>query len=184
MSPFWAMWLSTSCLVNDKNLESLLLLRMVIELDMSTAFWISSLINNTVLHFSSTTLIGKVISLSENPFISSTTAKMLLMSFIPQTLLLLDPISILVWFFAVNAMTSAQILPKPHPDSVSTETLTEFLWNLNKVSVASTRNCPNKILLRSILSSFNLTSSNFILSSPTSSSHLFNSQILNCASSH
>ena len=75
-------------------------------------FWISSLIDNTVLHFSNTTLIGKVISLFENLSISFTTVKMLLISFMSQTSLLLNPMSILVQFLTVNVMTSAQILLK------------------------------------------------------------------------
>ena len=134
---------------------------MMIELGMSTASWIPSLIDNTVLHFSSTTLIEKVIFLSENPFIFSTTAKMLLMSFMPQTLLLLNPMSILVQFLTVNVTTSVQILPKPCPDSVSTKTLTRFLLLQQETT-------PNKILLRSILFSSSLVS-NLASFSPTSS---------------
>ena len=120
----------TPCLVNNKNLESLLLLRMVIELDISTVFWISSLINDTVLCFSNITLIEKIIFLFENLFISFTTAKMLLMSFMSQILLLLNLISIFVWFLAVNIMTSAQILSK-----ISFRFNKH--WNLNKISVKS-----------------------------------------------
>ena len=101
---------------------------MMIELDISTVSWISSLINDTVLCFSNITLIEKVISLSENSFIFFTTAKMLLMNFMSQTLLLLNPMSILVQFLAVNVTTSTQILSK---------TLLRFNehWNLNKISV-------------------------------------------------
>ena len=151
---------------------------MAIKLSMLTVSWISSLIDNTVLHFSSITLIEKVISLSENPFISSTTAKMLLMNFTSQTPPLLNPMSILVWFLAVNIMTPAQILPKkPCSDLMSTKTLTRFL-------LLQQGTTPNKILLRSILSPSNLASSNLAPSNLTSSSHLSNSQILNCASSH
>ena len=102
----------------------------MIELGMSTASWISSLIDNITLHFSNTTLIGKIISLSGNFFIFFTTVKMLLISFISQTLLLLNPILILVQFLAVNAMTLAQILPKTSPRFSKH-------WNLNKVSVKS-----------------------------------------------
>ena len=148
----------------------------MIKLDISTTFWISNLINDTVLCFLNTTLIEKIIFLFENPFIFFTTAKMLLISFTSQTSLFLNPMSILVQFLAVNAMTSAQILPK---------TLPRFSkhWNLDKVSVALMRN-RNKILLRSILSPSSLALSNLALSSPTSSSCLSNSQTLNCASSH
>ena len=150
-SPFWVIWLPTPYLVNDKNLKSLLLLRMMIELNISTVFWISNLIDNTVLHFLNTMLIRKVISLSENPFISFKTVKILLISSIPQTLLLLNLMSILIWFLVVNIMTSAQILPKSYSDSANTKILTEFLWKLNKVSVALMRNCLNKILFKLIL---------------------------------
>ena len=95
---------------------------------MSTVFWISNLINDTVLCFSNITLIEKIISLFKNPFIFFTTAKMLLMSFISQILLLLNPMSILVQFLTVNVMTSAQILSK---------ILLRFskYWNFNKISV-------------------------------------------------
>ena len=149
----------------------------MIKFGISTVFWISNLIDDTVLCFLNTTLIKKIISLSENPFIFFTTAKMLLMSFIPQILPLLNLMSILVQFLTVNAIILAQILPK---------TLPRFSehWNLNKVSVVLMRNHPNKILLKSILFLFSLASSNLILSSPTLSSHLSNSQILDCASSH
>ena len=183
MPSFWAIWLLTPCLINGKNLKSLLLLRMMIKLDMSIMFWTSDSIDDTVLHFSNTMLIEKVISLSGNSFISFTTVKMLLMNFTSQTLLLLNPMSIFVWFLAVNATTPAQILPKSYPDSVSTEILTEFLWNFNKISVTLMRNHLNKILFRLILSSSNLVLFNFALFSPTLSNHLFNSQILNYASS-
>ena len=124
-------------LINSKNLESLLLLRMIIEFDISTVFWIPNLIDNTVLCFSSITLIEKVISLSGNPFIFFTTAKMLLMSFMSQTLLLLNPISILVQFLTVNTMTPVQILSKILPRFSKH-------WNLNKVSVALMRKCPQQ----------------------------------------
>ena len=167
-------------MINNKNFKSLLLLKIMIEFDISITFWILDLINNIIFCFLSTMLIGKIISLFENPFISFTTAKILLINFIFQILLLLNFISIFIWFFTVNFMTSAQILPKFHSDSASTETLTEFLWNLNKVFIALTRNCLNNILL---------TLFNPISSSPTSfsltlSSHLFNFQIFNCASSY
>ena len=101
---------------------------MTIKLDISITFWIPSLIDDTVLHFSSIILIEKVISLSENLSISSTTAKMFLINSTFQTLLLLNPMSILVWFLAVNTTTPAQILPK---------TLLRFNehWNFNKISV-------------------------------------------------
>ena len=95
---------------------------------MSIIFWISDLINNTILHFLSTTLIGKIISLSENSSIFFITAKMLLMSFTSQISSLLNPISILVWFLIVNATTLAQILPK-------TSFRFSKHWNLNKISV-------------------------------------------------
>ena len=149
---------------------------------MSTAFWIPSLINDTVLHFSNIILIKKINFLSENSFIFFTTVKMLLMSFTSQILSLLNFMSILVWFFAVNATIPAQILSKTSPRFSKH-------WNLNKISVASTRNHLNKILLKLILfsfslASFKLTSSNLTSFSPTLSSHLSNSQILNHASSH
>ena len=150
------------------------------------------MINNTILCFSSITLIKKVISLFENPFISFTTAKMLLMNFMFQILLLLNSMSILVWFLTVNATTPAQILPKTSPRFSKH-------WNLNKISVKPHQDfCEiltrflllwwgtilNKILLRSILFLFSLASSNLALFSPTLSSCLFNSQILNHASLH
>ena len=103
---------------------------MVIKLDISTTFWISSLINNTVLHFLNTTLIEKIISLFENFFISFTTAKMFLMSSTSQISLLLDSMSILVWFLTVNATIPAQILFKISPR------FNEH-WNLDKISVKS-----------------------------------------------
>ena len=62
---------------------------------------------------------------------------------------------------------------KPHPDLISTETLTRFLllwWGTTL----------NKILLRSILSPSSLALSNLALSSPTFSC-LSNSQTLDCA---
>ena len=97
---------------------------------MSTVFWIPSLIDNTVLHFSNITSTGKVIFLSENLFISSTTAKILLINFMPQTLPLLNPMSILIQFLTVNTTTPVQILPK---------ILSRFNehWNLDKISVKS-----------------------------------------------
>ena len=117
---------------------------------MSTVSWISSLINDTVLCFSNITLIRKVISLFGNSFIFFTTVKMLLINFMSQILLLLNPMSILVQFLAINVMISAQILLK---------ILLRFNehWNLNKVSVKlwqdfccfdeellSTRSCSNQ----------------------------------------
>ena len=150
---------------------------------MLTVSWISNLINDTVLYFLNIILIKKIISLFKNLFIFFITVKMLLINFMSQILLLLNLISIFVQFLTANTTTPAQILPKPCPDSASIKTLTKFLWNLNKVSVASTRNHLNKILLRLILSSSNFASFNFALSSLTLFSCLFNSQIFNCASS-
>ena len=152
---------------------------MVIKFNILITFYISNLINDTVLCFSNIILIEKVISLSENSFIFFTTVKMLLMSFMPQILLFLNSISIFVQFLAVNTTISTQILFKPCSDLVNTKILTRFLWNLNKVSVALMRNCLNKILFRLILFPFSFALFNLASSSPTLFNHLFNSQILN-----
>ena len=103
---------------------------MMIEFGISITFWILNLIDDTVLHFLNTTLIEKIISLSENFSIFFTTVKMLLMNFISQTLLLLNLILILVQFLTVNVMTPAQILPK-------TSLRFNEHWNLDKISVKS-----------------------------------------------
>ena len=101
---------------------------MTIKLCKSTTFWIPNLINDIILYFPSTTSIRKIISLSGNPSISFTTTKMLLISFTSQIPLLLNPISILEQFLAVNIMISVQIL---------LETSLKFSkhWNFNKVFI-------------------------------------------------
>ena len=85
---------------------------MMIEFDISTVFWISNLINDTVLCFLNIILIKKIISLSENSFIFFIIIKMFLISFTSQILSLLNFILIFVWFLAINITTSAQILFK------------------------------------------------------------------------
>ena len=114
---------------------------MAIKFDISTTFWISNLINNTILHFSNIILIKKVISLSGNFFIFFTTIKMLLMNFISQISSLLNLMSIFVQFLAVNTTIPAQILPK-----ISLR-FSKY-WNLNKISVKSQQGfyCFNKEL--------------------------------------
>ena len=106
---------------------------------MSIIFWISSSINNTVPHFLSITLIKKIISLSENLFISFTTAKMLLINFISQTSSFLNLMLILVQFLIVNVTISVQILSKSYSDSASTRTLIRFL--LLQQETTSTKFC-------------------------------------------